>query len=81
MDALTIDEVGNLKVYGFTLTWSTMIDNMSTRCWQSMEALYHVRDFLEPRSFTVALKAFERTVCDYGSVTPLWAFNPNNSVI
>ena len=54
-----IDEVDNLKILGFhfdyKLTWSTMVDSMSTRCQQRMGALYFVRNFLGPRGFIVAL--------------------------
>ena len=72
-----IDEVDNLKILGFhldrKLTWSTMVDSMSTRCRQRMGALYRVRDFLGSRGFIVAYKSFVRPVCEYGSVAIMGA--------
>ena len=38
-----------------------------------MGALYHVRDFLGPRGFTVAYKSFVRPVCEYGSAAIMGA--------
>ena len=77
MDSLSIEEVDNLKFLGFyfdhRLTWSSMIENMSTYFRQRMGALYRVIDFLGPRGLAVAFKSFVRPVCEYGSVAIMGA--------
>ena len=50
-----------------------MVDNMSTYCQQRIGALYHVKDFLGPRDFSVAYRSFVRPVCEYGSVAIMGA--------
>jgi len=38
-----------------------------------MEALYGVKDFMEPRGWAVAFHSFVRPVCEYGSVVIMGA--------
>jgi len=77
MDSLPIEEVDTLKILGFCfdceLTWSPVINNMSTCRCQRMGALYHFKDFLGRRGLAVAFRLFVRLVCEYGSVAIMGA--------
>jgi len=77
MASLSIEEVDHLKISGFIfdrkLTWSNMIEHMSTRCWQRLGALYRIKDYLGPKDLAIAFKAFVRPVCEYGNVVIMGA--------
>ena len=72
MASLPIEEVDHFKILGFTfdrkLTWSNMIEHISTRGRQRMGALYRIKDYLGPRGLAIAFRAFVRPVCEYGNV-------------
>jgi len=61
MTSLPIEEINHFKIEGFTfdykLTWSNMIEHISTRCGQRMGALYRIKDYLGPRGLPIAFKA------------------------
>ena len=50
------------------LTWGHMIDQLTIRCRQRLEALFRVREYLGQSVLVVAYKSFVRPVCEYGSV-------------
>ena len=52
MATLPIDEVDVLKI--LELTWSYMIDQLTTHCRQQLSALYCIREYLDQSGFTVA---------------------------
>ena len=49
MASLPIEEVDRFKILGFTfdrkLTWSNMIEHISTRCGQRMGALHQIKNY------------------------------------
>ena len=50
------------------LTWSCMIDRLTTRCRQRLRALFRVKENLGQSGLVTAYKSFVRPVCKYGNV-------------
>ena len=72
MATLPIEEVDVLKILGVYFdrkhTWGHMIDQLTVRCCQRLEALFCVREYLGQSGLAVAYKSFVRPVCEYGCV-------------
>ena len=72
MATLPIEEVDVLKILGIhcdcKLTWSYMIDQLTTRCRQRLGALFRVKEYLGQSGLVTAYKSFVRPVCEYGNV-------------
>ena len=72
MATLSIEEVDVLKILGIhfdhKLTWSYMIDQLTTHCRQRLGALFRVKEYLGQSGLVTAYKSFVRPVCEYGNV-------------
>ena len=72
MGALSITEVEVLKILGVhydcKLTWSHMIDQLSTRARQRLGAIFRVGDYLGQSGLIIAYKSFVRPICEYSNV-------------